>query len=572
MSYLDTIKSITRAALYHRVSTDAQAEKFSLPAQDKLTRELAAKYGWQIVEVYRDEGFSGSWIERRPAFSALLADAARRRFEAVLVTDFDRLTRPENLTDMGRIQQVFIENDVKIVTLGDVLDLRNNDQWFLSSLMGLVGTNEKKKMIVRMKRGIEAKKEQGRFVGGIPPSGYERQGGALVLRESRGACVGKKKATSYSIYDWRTVREAFDLYLYKERSLASIAGTLGMQTGQVCELLDRAWFYAGWMTRTRTKEERRDARHRAGEKTVKGLHPAIVSDVESERTLARRAAGLVAYRKTRAAFSSAGLVKCATCAEPMYVQQLVRAGGRRRYFYFVCKGNHGAARWQAKQKGLTLKRCAAPWIRADQVEAALWRLLTGALAAPEFVMSQIEDSDHQGALAERDIEACDRHLAELARRRNNLIDLYADGRFPIKELDERVRTLDAAEAKQRAAKARAEVRMAEHRRRKVAPEAISRILYQVTQLVRCATEDQRREIVRLLCREITIKPGRRIEVIAALPDEHDMQRLSGEVEGDVQGAAARVSNRTQRVGVADVLIHTHALLIRLETTLDAHPC
>ena len=130
MSYSDVRETIKTVVPYLRVSTDAQAEKFSLPAQDKLTREIAARHGWEVAKVYRDEGYSGSLIEKRPAFFALLQDAAKRRFDAVVVTDFDRLTRPDNLRDLGRIQEVFIEHDIKIVTLSDMIDLSNDDQWF----------------------------------------------------------------------------------------------------------------------------------------------------------------------------------------------------------------------------------------------------------------------------------------------------------------------------------------------------------------------------------------------------------------------------------------------------------
>ena len=128
MSYFDTLQSIKTVATYLRVSTDAQVEKFSLPAQAKLTQELADKHGWAVCKVYRDAGYSGSWIEKRPAFSTLLKDAARRRFDAVVVTDFDRLTRPDNLKDLGGIQEIFIEHDIKIVTLSDVIDLSDDDQ------------------------------------------------------------------------------------------------------------------------------------------------------------------------------------------------------------------------------------------------------------------------------------------------------------------------------------------------------------------------------------------------------------------------------------------------------------
>ncbi len=202
MSYHDVRETINTVVTYLRVSTDAQVEKFSLPAQDKLTREIAGKHGWEIAKVYRDEGFSGSLIEKRPAFFTLLQDAAKRRFDAVVVTDFDRLTRPENLRDLGRIQEIFIQHDVKIVTLSDIIDLSNDDQWFLSSLLGIVSAKEKKKLVARMKRGIQAKKEAGEFYGGITPSGYRRDGeGKLVLREVAETYTGKQGRT-YTCYDW----------------------------------------------------------------------------------------------------------------------------------------------------------------------------------------------------------------------------------------------------------------------------------------------------------------------------------------------------------------------------------
>ena len=184
-------------------------------------------------------GFSGGLIEKRPAFFSLLQDAAKRRFDAVVVTDFDRLTRPDNLRDLGRIQEVFIQHDIKIVTLSDVIDLSNDDQWFLSSLLGIVGAKEKKKIVARMKRGIQAKKEAGGFYGGIAPSGYRWDGqGGLALREVTETYEGKK-GQKYTCYDWRTVREVFDLYLYKDVSLKAICQRHDLYFNTLVDILDR---------------------------------------------------------------------------------------------------------------------------------------------------------------------------------------------------------------------------------------------------------------------------------------------------------------------------------------------
>src|SRR5689334_17143195 len=79
-----------RAALYMRVSTDQQ----TTANQERELREIAARSGWEIVEVYRDHGISGAkGRDKRPAFDALCKDAARRRFDVVMAWSVDRLGR-----------------------------------------------------------------------------------------------------------------------------------------------------------------------------------------------------------------------------------------------------------------------------------------------------------------------------------------------------------------------------------------------------------------------------------------------------------------------------------------------
>jgi DNA invertase Pin-like site-specific DNA recombinase len=69
-----------RAALYLRVST---FEQFPQNQSNDL-KQFASQRGFQIVEEYTDHGVSGTKA-RRPGLDRLLADANRRRFDAVLV-------------------------------------------------------------------------------------------------------------------------------------------------------------------------------------------------------------------------------------------------------------------------------------------------------------------------------------------------------------------------------------------------------------------------------------------------------------------------------------------------------
>ena len=79
-----------RAALYLRVSTDGQ----TVDNQRLALEAVCDQRGWQVVEVYADNGVSGAkGRNQRPGLDALLKDASRGRFNVVLAWALDRLGR-----------------------------------------------------------------------------------------------------------------------------------------------------------------------------------------------------------------------------------------------------------------------------------------------------------------------------------------------------------------------------------------------------------------------------------------------------------------------------------------------
>ena len=79
-----------RAALYLRVSTDGQTSE----NQRLVLAEVAARRGWEVVATYEDHAVSGAASrEKRPSFDRMLKDAARRRFDVLMIAAVDRLGR-----------------------------------------------------------------------------------------------------------------------------------------------------------------------------------------------------------------------------------------------------------------------------------------------------------------------------------------------------------------------------------------------------------------------------------------------------------------------------------------------
>ncbi len=163
----------TKVALYARVSSDKQAQKqTSIPVQLADMRAWCKKLGWAIVAEYKDEGYSGTTINR-PRFLQMVADAEAGKFNRIVIHAVDRFGRSkadaalkETLTETHGIAfAYFMEN----ITGDDDRDLQVGFQ-------ELIAQDFIKKLRVRVSKGQREAVRQGRVgYGGFAPYGYKTQ-------------------------------------------------------------------------------------------------------------------------------------------------------------------------------------------------------------------------------------------------------------------------------------------------------------------------------------------------------------------------------------------------------------
>jgi site-specific DNA recombinase len=93
------------ASIYTRVSTEDQVrEGYSLEVQREYLINYAKQQGYEINEIYSDEGISAGTTERQ-ALQKLLKDAKQKKFNLVLVYKIDRFSR--RLSDLlGLVEQL----------------------------------------------------------------------------------------------------------------------------------------------------------------------------------------------------------------------------------------------------------------------------------------------------------------------------------------------------------------------------------------------------------------------------------------------------------------------------------
>jgi DNA invertase Pin-like site-specific DNA recombinase len=149
-----------RVAIYTRVSTDHQASA----NQERELRDIAARSGWEIVEVYRDNGISGAkGRDQRPAFDALCRDATRRKFDTVAAWSVDRLGR--SLQDLVGFLSEIHAAGVDLFLHQQGIDTNTPAGKALYQMMGVFAEFERAMIRERVNAGLARAKAEGTQLG-----------------------------------------------------------------------------------------------------------------------------------------------------------------------------------------------------------------------------------------------------------------------------------------------------------------------------------------------------------------------------------------------------------------------
>jgi hypothetical protein len=105
-----------KTAIYARVSTNNGQDP---EMQLRELREYCQRRGWELKDEYVDAGISGA-KDSRPELNRMLADAHRRRFDAVVVWKFDRFAR--SVSHLLRALETFRSLGIEFVSLSEQMD------------------------------------------------------------------------------------------------------------------------------------------------------------------------------------------------------------------------------------------------------------------------------------------------------------------------------------------------------------------------------------------------------------------------------------------------------------------
>ena len=105
--------SFQRVGIYVRVSTDNVHQSMSYELQKKYYEEFVKRHPkWQLVDIYADEGISGTSLKHRDAFNRMIADARAGRLDLIITKSVSRFAR--NVVDFLGMVRMLSEHTPRI--------------------------------------------------------------------------------------------------------------------------------------------------------------------------------------------------------------------------------------------------------------------------------------------------------------------------------------------------------------------------------------------------------------------------------------------------------------------------
>lgn len=407
--------------LYIRVSTAIQVDGYSLEAQEDRLRKEAEHRGYEVLDVYSDEGKSGKNIAGREDFQRMLEDIQTKkdRPDYVFVFKLSRFGR--NAADTLNSLQILEDYGVSLLCVEDGIDSAGAAGKLMIAVYAAVAEAERENIHVQTMAGRWQKAKNGGWNGGFAPYGYRLEDGELKISDDEADLV----------------REIFKVYIEGKNGINTVARRLNERglkkkirnnantdrigASFVKAVLDNP-VYAGYLPYGRRKTEKIDGTRnefhvvkQSEFEMFDGKHEAIISKETWEIAQKKRKENGYVREKTHSLEHShilSGILKCPVCNGPMYgnVNRKKKKDGSGYYkdcWYYVCKN----------RKIVGGKPCTFhKYIKQDDVNAEMFGIVRDI-----FQRNSVSEGRAVDFLGEQlDIDSLKAELKQLTDRRKTV--------------------------------------------------------------------------------------------------------------------------------------------------------
>lgn len=413
-----------RAAVYCRVSSELQRETGSIESQVDYARQYCRLQKIAILEMYLDDGVSGTIkVSERPAGARMLADARARKFDTILVFKIDRLAR--RTSDLLNTLELLEESGVAIRSMTEPFDTSSAAGKFMTSMLGGIAELERANIAERSRAGMERLAREGRWLGGRAPFGYRVSEGRLAIDLEQGAVV--KDIFAWYLSGMRVRAIAARLNNLQIRHPMDWTKTMSRPwyEATVSKLLHNPVYIGEWSWRKRTDRKKVHGRtvctKTTPDKQITISVPTLVSREDFERVQQTMKENFTfAHRNARYPYLLRMLITCGDCGR----HYIGLGSGRPRWYkhYYRCSSHVGA---------VGRVPCAGKAVRADRLDNIIWEQCLGFINNPGIVLDELREAmssqQHNQGDIKSEVGQMESALSVKAKERARVINLIRRG-------------------------------------------------------------------------------------------------------------------------------------------------
>ena len=164
--------------IYIRLSQEDDDKKYesdseSVINQRTLLKNYVKENNFNFIDEYVDDGFTGTDFDR-PGFKRLIEDVKNKRINCIIVKDLSRFGRDHVMTGYYT-ETYFPENRIRFISVLESIDTfktqaSNDSATFIQAFNDFYS----KQNSIKIKRALDDKRKEGKYIGSLPPFGYKR--------------------------------------------------------------------------------------------------------------------------------------------------------------------------------------------------------------------------------------------------------------------------------------------------------------------------------------------------------------------------------------------------------------
>ena len=169
-----------RVAAYTRVSSDSDDQLNSFAAQNRYYAELiSGKAEWRMVDIYADEGITGTSAAKREDFQRMMADCRRGLIDQILVKSISRFAR--NTKDCLEAVRELKELGVNVRFEREGIDTANVSSELITAIYAAFAQKESESISGNMRWSYQRRMEAGTFLPSSMAYGYKLVGRKIEI-------------------------------------------------------------------------------------------------------------------------------------------------------------------------------------------------------------------------------------------------------------------------------------------------------------------------------------------------------------------------------------------------------